>query len=249
MAATYSVEPAIVALVQSPEFPTTRWSMVLDAVTPERESRAALEDLCGTYWYPLYAFVRRRGASHEEAQDLVQAFFTRLVEKRDWRVDPARGRFRSFLAAALRNFLANDRDRALAEKRGGGVTVVSLDADGGSRFAAEPLEPLTPEQLFERDFALALLDDALERLRAEQAHAGKAQEFSALSPYLGSDTGTPPYPRLAVELKASEGALRVALHRLRRRYGELVRLAIADLVRDPSDVEEELSALLKALAR
>lgn len=222
---------------------------MLDALTPERESRAALESLCSTYWYPLYGFVRRHGWSHEDAQDLVQAFFARLIEKPDWRLDPTRGRFRAFLAAAMGNFMANARERECAEKRGGGAPLVSLDQDAPGRFAAEPVEHATPQSLFERNFALSLLDDALARLAEEQSRAGRSTQFAQLRPYLGADAAVPPYTELASALTMTEGAVRVALHRLRQRHGELVRRAVLDVVADPADVEVEIAALLEALAR
>lgn len=229
-------------------FPPTRWSVVLDALAPERDSRAALETLCSTYWYPLYTFARRRGLGHEEAQDAVQAFFARLLEKRDWHADPGRGRFRSFLAAAMGNFLANERERARALKRGAGAPTLSLGEDADSRFALEAADMRTPERAYEREFALAFLKEVLARLSAEQVRAGKLRQFDRLKPFLGLDGATPPYAELSAELDQSEGALRVALHRLRRRLGELVRAGIADLVADPADVEDEVDALLQALA-
>lgn len=232
----------------APGFRTTQWSLVLDAVAPERDARAALETLCSTYWYPLYGFVRRHGWSHEDAQDLVQAFFARLIEKRDWRVAPERGRFRSFLMAAMRNFMANARDHDRADKRGGGAPLISIDDEASGRFAAEPIEHATPQSLFERAFALRLLDEALGRLEAEQASAGNSRRFAALRPYLGADAAVPAYAALAAELSMNEGALRVALHRLRQRHGELVRRAVADIVQDPADVESEIDALLAALS-
>ena len=229
-------------------FHTTRWSVVLDALVPERESRAALETLCHTYWFPLYTFVRRRGHTHHEAQDLVQSFFARLVEKHDWRVDPARGRFRAYLAAAMRHFLANQSERERAEKRGGGKPLLSIDALAEQRFELEALDNETPERAYERTFALSLLDEALKTLAAEQSRAKKSELFECLRPYLGLDAAPPPYARLAGELGLTEGALRVALHRLRKRFGELVRLEIADLVSHPAEVESELEALLEALS-
>jgi RNA polymerase sigma factor (sigma-70 family) len=232
----------------SASFPTTRWSTVLDALAPERAAHEALEQLCHRYWFPLYAFARRRGLAHDEAEDLVQAFLARFLEKRDWRVDPARGRFRAYLAASMRHFLANERERARAEKRGRGHALVSIDASTESRFALEIADDETPERAYERSFALALLDDALARLAAEQAKIGRAAQFERLQPFLGPDTEDPPYAELARAHGTSEGALRVALHRLRRRYGELVRLAVADLVSDPADVDAELQALSDALA-
>jgi RNA polymerase sigma-70 factor (ECF subfamily) len=232
----------------SSTFHTTRWSVVLDALAPERESRSALEVLCSTYWYPLYAYVRRRGHEHHATQDLVQAFFARLIEKRDWRVDPGRGRFRAFLAAAMKHFMANERERAAAQKRGGAAALVSIDEHAERRFVDLAVDGDTPERAFERGFALTLLDLALQRLADEQSKAGKAALFERLRPFFGPDTA-PPYVQLAGELGASEGALRVALHRLRRRYGELVRLAVAELVTDPVDVDAEIAGLLDALSQ
>lgn len=222
---------------------------MLDALSPEQASRAALESLCAVYWYPSYAYVRRRGVAHHQAQDLVQAFFVRLFEKRDWRVDPARGRFRAFLAAALQHFLANQREHERAEKRGGAAQHVSIEPDAEGRYELEAFDTETPERAYERAFALALLDQALARLAAEQARAGMSARFERLRPFLGLDSSAPPYAELARELGTSEGALRVALHRLRTRFGELVRLAVADLVADPGEVESELQALSEALTR
>jgi RNA polymerase sigma-70 factor (ECF subfamily) len=229
-------------------FRTTRWSVVLAATGPAPESRAALESLCRTYWYPLYAFVRRAGSSHEEAQDLVQGFFARMLEKRDWAVAPERGRFRAFLLASLRHFLANERDRERAGKRGGGARPVSIDADADSRFALEPADGSTPEREFDRRFALQLLDAALRELGDEQRRARKGAQFERLQHFLAGTSEEVPYGALAAELGTSEGALRVAVHRLRRRYGELIRRAVGDLVASPDEVEAEIQALLEALA-
>lgn len=238
------------------EFHTTRWSVVLSALGPEGEahaalqgeSRTALETLCAAYWYPLYAFARRTGLGHEAAEDAIQSFFARLLEKRDWHADPLRGRFRAFLLGALRNFLAHERERARTLKRGGGEAWVSAD-DARLRYEREAPLSDSPEHCYERAFALALVDQSLERLQAEQQHAGKAVQFAALRQWLGAAEGAPPYARLAQELQTSEGALRVALHRLRRRAGELMRQAVADLVHEPGDVDGELQALLEALGR
>jgi RNA polymerase sigma factor (sigma-70 family) len=232
--------------VETSGFRTTRWSVVLDA-TGEARSRDALESLCRTYWFPLYAFVRRHGRSHEESQDLVQSFFARFLEKRDWKVAPERGRFRSFLLASMRNFLANDWHRERAGKRGGGSAVVSIDSDAERRYDVEASDGDSPEIAYERRFALELLDRALEELGREQHRAGKERQFERLRPMIGD--GDVPYAALAAELATSEGALRVAVHRLRKRFGELVRRSVLDLVEDPADVEDEIRALLAALGK
>jgi RNA polymerase sigma-70 factor (ECF subfamily) len=229
-------------------FPETRWSIVLRSRDDAPAVRSALEHLCAAYWYPVYAFVRRAGHPAHDAEDLVQSFFARLLEKRDLHADPARGRFRCYLTGALRHFLANAADRDQANKRGGRVRFVAMH-DSEVRFQAEPADHATPELLFERSMALDLLDGAMNALAAEQGRAGKGALFQRLAPFLGADAGTPPYAQLAADLAASEGALRVALHRLRQRYGELVRLAVADLVADPADIDAEVQALLAALAR
>jgi RNA polymerase sigma factor (sigma-70 family) len=232
----------------SSTFRTTRWSVVLDA-TGAAPSREALEELCGTYWFPLYAFARRQGRTHEEAQDLVQAFFARFVEKQDWNVAPDRGRFRSFLLASMRNFLANERHREHARKRGGGNVLVSIDRDAERRYELEVPDGETPEIAYERRFALELLDRALEELGNEQRRAGKEGQFARLRPLIGGAVEELPYAELAAELATSEGALRVAVHRLRKRFGELVRRAVLDLVEDPAEVEDEIRGLLEVLGR
>lgn len=230
-------------------FPTTRWTTVLGALGSPSDGRAALESLCARYWFPLYSFARRQGYAHAAAEDLVQDFLARFLETRDWRVDPTRGRFRAYLAASLRNFIAHDRERARAHKRGHGHVFVTIDPDSERRFVREIADAETPDRAYERSFALALLDGALDELAAEQRKIGRSAQFERLKPFLGPDTPAPPYAEIARELDATEGALRVALHRLRRRYGELVRLAVADLVADPADVDSELQALADAFAR
>lgn len=223
--------------------------MLEASATPTAHANAALETLCRAYWYPLYAYLRRAGSAHDEAEDLVQGFFARLIEKRDFRAQRERGRFRSFLLAALRNFVANERDRERALKRGGRERLVELDADAGVRFEREARDDDTPEKLYERQFALALLDEVTARLAEEQLRAKKGAQFERLSAYLSQGSDEVPYGAIAVELKLSEGAVRVAVHRLRKRFGELLRLAVADTVADPADVEDELRALLAALQR
>ena len=231
-------------------FATTRWTIVLAAGKDSSpDSQAALVTLCEAYWYPLYAYVRRRGYSVDEAQDLTQEFFTRLLEKEYVKAaDPQRGRFRSFLLASLNHFLANEWRREQAQKRGGSQTILSLDfAAGEGRLALEPADPLTPEKLFERRWALTLLSQALARLRDEYAAADKLALLEKLQPFLGGHGDAAPYQEIAAGLGLSEGAVKVAVHRLRRRCRDFLRAEIAQTVSGPEEVEEELRDLLAAL--
>jgi len=231
-------------------FATTHWSVVLAAGTASREdAENALTQLCEAYWYPLYAFVRRRGYSAPDAQDLTQAFFARLLEKHSLRVaDPERGKFRSFLLASLDNFLANEHDRARAQKRGGGLTHFSLDlAAGESRVNLEPAHELTPERLYERQWALTMLELVVGRMEAEYQDAGKARQFELLKNALAGGRQRLPYAEVAEELDMSVENARQAAHRMRRRYRTLLREEVARTVADPSDVDEELANLFEAL--
>jgi RNA polymerase sigma-70 factor (ECF subfamily) len=235
----------------SPErFRTTRWSVVLaarDRASPE--ARQALQELCEAYWYPLYAFIRRYGHPAEEARDLTQEFFVRLMEK-DFLalVDQSRGKFRSFLMTACKHFLANERDRARAVKRGGGREFLSIDARAGeSRYVAEPTHDLTAERLFERRWALMLLHHVLGRLRDEFQQAGKGEQFEQLKVFLTGEKPAEHYAQAAEALRATPGAVRVAAHRLRRRYRDLLREEIARTVNDPDQVEAEIRDLWTAL--
>ena len=208
--------------------------------------------LCETYWYPLYAFLRARGYDAENAQDLTQAFFTRLLEKGIIRhADPARGRFRSFLLASLRNFAANEHGREVARKRGGGAPILSLEMDTAeNRFQMEPASDETPERVFDRLWALTLLDQVMSRLQAETAARGhKASPFDRLKPYLTGDEPQLSYAQTASDLGMSEGAVKVAVHRLRSRFRELVRDEIAQTVSSPEEVEVELRHLWSAVGR
>jgi RNA polymerase sigma-70 factor (ECF subfamily) len=231
-------------------FATTHWSLVAaarDRASPE--ARDALAELCRAYWYPLYAFIRRKGHAADAAQDLTQEFFTRLLEK-DFlgAVDRARGKFRSFLLAACQHFLANEYDRAAAQKRGGGRAHLPLDFRAAEdRYTHEPAHALTPERLFERRWALTLLDDVLVRLQAEFDEAEKGPLFDRLKAFLTQPAETAPYRELAAGLAMTEGALRVAVHRLRRRYRELLEAAIAQTVETPDQVAEEIRCLFTAL--
>jgi RNA polymerase sigma-70 factor (ECF subfamily) len=234
--------------LQPKDFPTTLWTMVARAGRDDMaEAQAALTQLCQAYWYPLYSFVRHRGYSRHDAQDLTQTFFARLIEKRGLgRALPEQGRFRTFLLASLKNFLANDWDRVHALKRGGGQTIVSLDQEmGESRFVREPSHDMTPEHHFERQWALTLLDQVLAALRDEYHADGKGELFEVLKSAL---TGQPDaYAGMAARLRRSEGAIKVAVHRLRHRYRELIRAAIAATV-GPGDVDDELRHLLSVLS-
>src|SRR5262245_13957212 len=232
-------------------FPTTHWSRVVRAGDPaEPGARAVLAELCATYWYPLYAFVRRKGYDAEDAQDLVQGFFTRFLEKVDLaQVDPSKGKFRSFLMAACSHYLANRRDHDRAMKRGGGripIPIDRLEAEG--RYGHEPHHDLTAERLFERRWATTLLGRVLDELESEMARAGKARLLLALRPALLGEAGRVSYAVIAAELGISEGAARAAAHRLRLRYRELLHREVAATVDEPGQIDEEIGDLLAALA-
>jgi RNA polymerase sigma factor (sigma-70 family) len=229
-------------------FPTTLWTVVLRAGRDEpAQARAALAQLCQGYWYPLYSFIRRRGHSPHDAQDLTQAFFAHLLEKGGLgRVDPEQGRFRTFLLASLKNLLANDWDKSHALKRGGGQSIVSLDQESAeSRYRLEPSHDMTPERHFERQWAMTLLDQVLAALRDEYHAGGKGDLFEELKAVLTGQTGA--YTDIAARLHRSEGAIKVAVHRLRHRYRELMRARVAETVGN-DDVEDELRHLLAALS-
>jgi RNA polymerase sigma-70 factor (ECF subfamily) len=231
------------------DFPTTRWTLVVAAGDPARlENRAALKSLCEAYWYPLYAFVRRRGYSADEAQDLTQEFFLRVLEGRYLnRADPEKGRFRSFLLSSLKFFLADDTDRSRAQKRGGAAPLPFDVTSGEDLYGREPGHDETPERIFERRWAHSVLDIVIARLREEFAQQGRLDYFNRLKAFLVGQAEAP-YAVLARELETSEGALKVAIHRLRKRYRELIRHEIAETVADPSEVESELRFLASALS-
>ncbi len=233
------------------QFQTTCWSVILAARDGEsREARDALAALCAAYWYPLYAFVRRQGHDPDASQDLVQGFFTRLLEKGDLAfVDRAKGKFRSFLMAACSHYLANERDKQRAQKRGGNRPPVSIDAlTAEGRYRREPAHDLTPERLFDRQWALTLLDQVLGQLELEMSSAGKSSQFVVLQPALLGGAERVPYAAIAATLSLSEDAARAAAHRLRRRYRELLRNLVARTVDDPRDVDDEISMLFSALS-
>jgi RNA polymerase sigma-70 factor (ECF subfamily) len=231
-------------------FATTHWSIVLAAAHDSRpDAHAALATLCETYWYPLYAYVRRLGYKAEDAQDLTQGFFAALLEKQYVKAaDRERGRFRSFLLTALKRFLSKEYDRAHAQKRGGKASPISLDWEvGESRYALEPSHDVTPEAVYQRRWALTVLDRVIVRLRQPYTHAGKERVFDGVKAFLTGETGAPPYEQVGRELGMSEGAVKVAVHRLRRRYRDLLRSEIAQTVADPEAVEDELKYLLAVL--
>jgi RNA polymerase sigma-70 factor (ECF subfamily) len=236
---------------QAGRFATTHWSMVVSAGQRRApEAECALATLCASYWFPLYAFVRRAGYSAEDAQDLTQEFFVRLLDKNYLAVaDPQRGRFRSFLLGAIKHFLANEQRRQGAYKRGGRQAVISLDFDSGeNRYQRmEPADHLTPERLYERRWALALLDLVFGRLREEFRAAGKLPLFDRLKQFLAGRPGETSYQEVAEELAMTEGAVKVAVHRLRRRYRELLKEEIAHTVTSPEALEDELRELRAVL--
>lgn len=231
------------------KFPTTRWTLVVAAGDPQRrEARSALVALCENYWYPLYAYLRRRGYPTDQAQDLTQEFFVRLLEGRYLdRADPEKGRFRSFLLTSLKFFVADEGDRTRAYKRGGGVLVPLEFSSGEDRYQREPAHDETPDRIFERRWALAMLDRVVERLRDEFVQHGRGEHFDRLKLFLVGQSDAP-YAALAHEMNTSEGALKVAIHRLRKRYRDLFRQEIADTVADPAAVESELRYLAAVLA-
>jgi RNA polymerase sigma factor (sigma-70 family) len=233
-------------------FVTTRWTLVAaaaaDSSDPQRQE--ALGDLCQAYWPPLYAFLRRRGHSPEDAQDLTQGFFARVLERRDFRAaDPARGRFRSFLLSALQHYAINEHERASTVKRGGRVQRLSLDFEEVERtYVLEARHDDSPDRVFNRKWAAISLDRALGRLRDECHTLGKGALADALLPYL-TDTGQlPGYRTVAEQLGLTEGATKVAVHRLRQRFGAILRLEIAETVLAPADVDDEVRELIRALS-
>jgi RNA polymerase sigma factor (sigma-70 family) len=231
-------------------FPTTCWGRILEAGDPAApESRAALEGLCRDYWYPLYAFVRRKGHDPETAQDLVQGLFAGLLERGDLcGLEPERGRFRSFLMACCTHYLARQHERERAARRGGGRVAIPIDAlTAESRFGGEPGHDLTAERLFERRWALTLLDRVIAGLDGELARSDKRRLYERLRPALVEGEEASPYQAIADELGLSLGAVKMAAHRLRARYRERLREEIARTVADPSEIDAEIRDLLAAL--
>jgi RNA polymerase sigma-70 factor (ECF subfamily) len=246
-----SIPPANLDSSGSPErFHTTHWSLVAaarDRTSPE--AQRALAELCEAYWYPLYAFIRRSGHASEEARDLTQEFFAKLLEK-DYLagVDREKGKFRSFLLTTCKHFLANERDRAAALKRGGACSIHSFDSsDAESRFGKEPFHQMTPDRLYDRRWALMLLQNALGQLRREFQQAGKEAVFERLKGLLTGEKREERYAEVAAALGITESSVKVSVHRLRRRYGELLREEIGRTLRDPSEIDAEIRDLFVAL--
>lgn len=213
------------------------------------EAAIALEELCRTYWYPLYAYIRRHGHSREDAEDLTQGFFARLLEKNYLEsITSDGGRFRSFLLVALKRFMANQWDRANCQKRGGGVSPLSLDwQEAETRYQFVPADNLSPDKLYDRAWATVLLEQVIVRLRDEHGSEGKRDLYEKLKPYLMVGKSEIPYARVATDLKISEGAVRVAVHRLRKRYRELLHEEITQTLATPAQASEEMQALFSAL--
>ncbi len=233
-------------------FVTTHWSVVLAATHKDSpQARAALEQLCRTYWYPLYCYVRRRGYSHQDAEDLTQGFLLRWLESKSFaRADASKGRLRSFLLASVNHFLSDEWDRASAQKRGGGQPMLSfMDAQrADERYRVEPADERSPEKLFERRWALTLLDQVLVRAEQEFGEAGKAELFRRLRAFVIVGTGEESYAQVAAEVGMSREAVKKAVQRMRHRYYQLFREQVAQTVADPAEVEEELRYLCAVIA-
>ena len=233
-------------------FTRTHWSLVLLAgQAPSPPAQEALEQLCRTYWFPLYAFVRRQGHTPADAQDLTQEFFARFLAKNYLAdVHPKKGKFRSFLLASLKHFLANEWDRVKAEKRGGNYEILSLDRDvAETRLLGESVVEATPECEFERRWVLTVMEQALAKLKAESAAEDKSAQFSSLMTFLSREANPGGYARVAEQLGMKPGAVAVAVHRLRQRYGQLLRAEIAQTVTCPAEVDDEMHYLFEVVNR
>jgi len=232
-------------------FQTTHWTVVLTAAAADdgTAARDALACLCSAYWYPLYAFCRRQGCQPQDAEDLTQEFFARLLAKQGLTsVRPEHGRFRSFLLASLKNFLANERERAQAQRRGGGRRLISLDgAEAETRYTLEPADSLTPEMVFERRWAFAVLERTMDALRRECAKEGKSELFEQLTGFLPGGHASDSRADLAAKRSVSVGAIDVAIHRLRQRFGALLREQVAETVSSEAEVKEEIRHLISVL--
>lgn len=232
-------------------FATTRWSVVLAAgESSSTQQKQALETLCQSYWFPLYAYLRRRGYDNHQAEDLTQAFFAHILERKDLQTaDPKYGKFRSFLLVRLKYFLSDERDRAHAKKRGGNKKVISLNIQNAEgQYVLEPSIQLSPDMLFEKSWALTVLERTMDRIESEMAQKNKQKLFEYLKVYLTTDKDVIPYQNMATELNMTEGSIRVAVHRLRRQYRKLLRNEIAQTIGDEDQIDEEMGCLFTALA-
>lgn len=249
--ASESNEPGKATRAASPGwFATTRWSLVLNAGKPDSDvSSQAMASLCESYWLPLYTYIRRRGHSPHDAQDLTQEFFAFALARDHFaKADPNRGRFRSFLLGTLKKFLSDQRDKANAQKRGGGTAPLSLDFDlGEERLAVAGAASENPEKEFERAWTLALLERTMRQLRDESAIAGKLELFDAIAPMITGEKGGQTYAAIAQTLELTEGAIKMAVMRARRRFGELLREEIAHTVSSPAEIDEEIRGLFGSL--
>ena len=235
-----------------PRFATTRWSVVMAAgKSSSANQKQALETLCQSYWFPLYAFLRRRGYESHQAEDFTQAFFAYILEREDLRsADPKYGKFRSFLLVRLKSFVSDETDRARAQKRGGGKKIISLSLENAEgQYALEPADQLSPEKLFEKSWAMTVLERTMDRLETDMANKKKQKLFEHLKVYLTTEKDVIPYQNMTTELDMTEGSIRVAVHRLRRQYRKLLRDEIAQTVADEDQIDEEMGCLFAALAQ
>ena len=234
-------------------FTTTHWSVVLAAkedASASPESQQALERLCGIYWYPLYAYARRKGYDTESAKDLTQGLFARLFERNDLaNVQRDKGKFRSFLLASLNHFMSDEWDKARAQKRGGDKVLLSLDESSGEeRYRLEPADNMDPEKLFERRWALTLLDQALERLKENYTKTGKSELYEALKVFALAEPNAPTYVQLAAQLGRAEGTIKSDVSRLRENYREMIREQVAHTVSDPAEIDDEIRYLIRVIS-
>jgi len=230
-------------------FVTTHWSVVLSAQAQDsRDARQALETLCRSYWYPLYAYARRSGQSPADAEDLTQGFFAQLLQKDYLKAAaPEKGRFRAFLLVALKRFMANEWARQHAQKRGGFAAIVPIDQDlAETRFATEAAHPLPPDVLFDRQWAMTLLEQTMAQIQAEYTESGRAKLFEHLRSCLAKEESALPYAQIGLQLKLTEAAVKMAVHRLRSRYREILLAHIAQTVTSPQEMEQELHHLFTA---
>lgn len=230
-------------------FCTTHWSVVLSTRQKDSRSAEALEALCQTYWYPLYAYVRRLGHNPHDAEDLTQEFFARFIEKGCFQAaDPEKGRFRTFVLIVLKRFLANEWEKSRAQKRGGNRTHVCFDTEFAERkYQVEPASPASADAIYERRWALTLIEQTIAQLRREFEEAGKGAEFELLRKFLTADKASINYAQLAADLGSNEGTARVAVHRMRRRYRDVFRQVISRTVASPEEVEDEIRHLMSVL--